>query len=193
MPKRKILVLSAFIMVFLAFLYRIDDFRSPIIDESHYLYVAWQMSEGSTPYRDFYFAEPPILPFIYMTLFKSFGVNVLVPRLLTAIVSFSVVLQIFWIGTRLWNVKAGMLAALILTFDPNFFLYSRTIDLEIYVAILDFLVIGYFLIHEKLSNLNLLFISVFLTLSVYVKIHSFLTFLAIFFFVLIDKRQTENA
>ena len=44
-------------------------------DENVYFYMAKAVSEGQMPYRDFFYAHPPLHIFALATLIKIFGVN----------------------------------------------------------------------------------------------------------------------
>jgi hypothetical protein len=55
-------------------------------DEGWYLYAARMMSEGKRPYRDFFFTQGPVMPFVYGLFFKLWSIGgVLGGRVLTAL------------------------------------------------------------------------------------------------------------
>src|SRR3989344_5365963 len=67
----------AFILISIA--YFLVQFRGLIVvlpgDENVYYYMAKSITEGQLPYRDFFYAHPPLHIFILSIVIKIFGVN----------------------------------------------------------------------------------------------------------------------
>jgi len=190
----KLLVFIILIIGCSIFFWKIADFRSPIVDEVDFLYSGWRIAEGSIPYKDFFIGQPPMLFFFFAGLFKLFGPNALFVRYLNATVASFLVFLIFLVGSKLQNWKVGVLSGLILVFDPLLLFFSKAIDLEIYVAFLDFIAIGYFYFRrDRIGDKGLLFVAAILTLGLYTKLHSAFTFAAIFLFLFFNERHIGKA
>jgi hypothetical protein len=62
------------------------------LDSGFYLNAATQVYQGHLPYRDFFFVQGPVYPYVYGAFLKGFGVSVLSGRLVSiffGLVSFS--------------------------------------------------------------------------------------------------------
>jgi hypothetical protein len=53
------------------------------IDEEFYISLAWFVSEGNTPYYDFFYTQTPLLPYVYGFILKPFGIQLVSARLLS--------------------------------------------------------------------------------------------------------------
>lgn len=78
-------------------------------DENAYFYMAKLISEGNLPYRDFFFAHPPLQLFILALIFKIFGFNFILLKLVPIL---SIILSSFFLF-KIIKYKFGNLAALI--------------------------------------------------------------------------------
>jgi 4-amino-4-deoxy-L-arabinose transferase-like glycosyltransferase len=80
-------------------------------DEGGYLYHAWRMSDGQTPYKDFYSAKEPLFLYTGYLAFKLFSPDIYWVRLLTVIVTILTGYLIFLIGRRIYSSKVGLWAS----------------------------------------------------------------------------------
>ena len=71
--KRKILAVVC-IIIFLFIKFSTLSYQNS--DENTYFYMAKLMAEGKLPYRDFFFAHPPLQVAIYSLFLKVFGMHV---------------------------------------------------------------------------------------------------------------------
>lgn len=116
--------------------------QSPYDDEGVYVMAAQLLRQGYWPYRDFFFAHPPlgivaILPAISIAYTPwgsslSFGLA----RLLMVAFGSLTVLVIGLAGWRWWGPRGGLISALVLAVDPISVANSRHILLEVPMALL---------------------------------------------------------
>jgi hypothetical protein len=82
-------------------------------DEGLLLYNFQKVAEGQVPHRDFYDVYGPAIYWIGGTLFKSFGVNIIVVRVFLVILKTAMALLIFLIARRLLPVLFSTLAGVL--------------------------------------------------------------------------------
>lgn len=86
-------------------------------DEGNYLYDAYLISKGLTPFKDFLTRSPA---FVYMLSFfvGALGNTLIAGRLLSIIAALTTTYFIFKIGTELYKPNIGLLASLIYAIAP---------------------------------------------------------------------------
>lgn len=91
-------------------------------DETFYFNVAKNVLEGRTPYIDFFFAHPPFQIYLLASVFKIFGANFFVAKIIPLIASSSCILLIYMITDELdWERMPSVFVFLTL---PSFFAFS---------------------------------------------------------------------
>ena len=89
------------------------SFHWQIGDENIYMYMAWATAEhGALPYRDYFFAHPPLHLLPGVPLFGLFGIGPLTARILPVGASLVSALFLFLLSRR----QVGRLAAVLCTF-----------------------------------------------------------------------------
>jgi Gpi18-like mannosyltransferase len=144
-----ILILSVVIRLFLL--------HPTFSDESFYFNVGKQIINGKFPYKDFFFAHPPLQIYVLAFLFKIFGTSFLVGKLLSLTTSTLSVLLIYLILKELYDKKSGFLATLIFLVTPAFLSFS-TIGYGMWEAVLFVLLSIYLIIKNKLNFAGLSFL-----------------------------------
>lgn len=94
-----------------SFLLRIFYAHHLYQDDGLWFTAAEQLLDGRALYREIYFDKPPALPILYALLFKLFGAHIIVIRLFTVFYSVCVSALLYLFGSRLYNKRAGLLAA----------------------------------------------------------------------------------
>jgi len=78
---------NLFTFFVIAFIYVLVQFKGLMLitpgDENVYFYMAKSLSEGSLPYRDFFYAHPPLHIIILSIIIKVFGVNFFILKSVT--------------------------------------------------------------------------------------------------------------
>jgi hypothetical protein len=116
--------------------------QAPYDDEGVYVMAAQLLRQGALPYRDFFFAHPPlgllaIVPALSVA-FTAWGspLSFGLARLLMVLLGVLTVLCVGLAGRRLWGATGGTLAALALALDPPSIVNSRHILLEVPLTLL---------------------------------------------------------
>ena len=111
--------------------------ESPYDDEGVYAAAAQLLVEGRQPYRDYYYAHPPLGPMLLAPAtayhFTNWGspTSFMMLRYLALLYSTLTVGIVFLIGWRLWGVIGGAVSGLLLALDPgSVFWVGRHILLE---------------------------------------------------------------
>jgi hypothetical protein len=99
----------------LAFLLRIFYAGHLYQDDGLWFTAAEEILRGKSLYREIYFDKPPALPLLYAALFKIFGAHILVIRLFTILYSLAISSVLYLFGKRLYDRRAGLLAAAMFT------------------------------------------------------------------------------
>lgn len=93
-------------------------------DESFYFNVARNIAEGLTPYKDFFFAHPPLQVYALAILYKIFGSSFLLGKILTLVSSSLSVLLLYTIMKQVCKDKSAFLSSLLFLVSPPFLAYS---------------------------------------------------------------------
>lgn len=93
-------------------------------DESFYFNVAKNIAEGKIPYKDFFFAHPPLQVYALATLYKIFGVSFFVGKLLTLISSSLCIVLLYLIVRQFYKEKSAFLASILFIISPPFLAFS---------------------------------------------------------------------
>ncbi|MGO9570243.1 MAG: ArnT family glycosyltransferase [Desulfomonilaceae bacterium] len=97
-------------------------------DEGYYLLAARLVSEGKLPYRDFFFPQMPLIPYVYALWMKMTGISWHFARWLSAVFAVSLGLAIFLQTIRLTGRrKAGLIALLLFSFNTLALLWLTVI------------------------------------------------------------------
>ncbi|MFP3953822.1 MAG: ArnT family glycosyltransferase [Candidatus Acetothermia bacterium] len=108
-------------------------------DEGWYLYASKLVYEGSIPFRDFSYTQPPLLPYVYGGLGQITGIGLLVGRIITA--GFGLLTLVFTMATakRLAGNIASLLAGAAIALNPfaiYFMIITKTYSLSTMLMVL---------------------------------------------------------
>ena len=141
-----ILILSAAIILFAAIeakgLLHYDN-----SDENVYFYMSSLVADGKVPYRDFFYAHPPLELLPGAAVFKLFGFNLLLLKLLPLAATIISAIMVYLVAKRNFSEPAAVMAT-------AFFLSSHTIMLEatyflgLNIAVM-FLMLGFYFMNRK--------------------------------------------
>lgn len=109
---RKIAIFLAAILLLQFLLLASLHSQRPFLDEGRYLTTGWLITQGKVPFVDMISSKPPGIEFALAAVFTLFGPSLLAARLFVAFIAVLQLLLIFAIGKKLFNEKAGLLAAL---------------------------------------------------------------------------------
>ena len=115
-------------------------------DENVYYYVGKLASEGKLPYRDFFFAHPPLHIYLIASVYKIFGFNILVLKLIPLTSTLITAFFIFKIAQRFGNI--GAIAAFLLYLFSYSVMFNSVFSFGIELAAM-FLIIGVYFLLDK--------------------------------------------
>lgn len=115
-------------------------------DENVYYYMGKLVSEGKIPYKDFFLAHPPFHIYLIAPIFKVFGFNIIVLKLIPLLSTLITAFFIFKIAQKFGNMEAVMASLLFLSSYSVMFnsVFSFGID-----AAAMFLVIGVYFFFNR--------------------------------------------
>jgi 4-amino-4-deoxy-L-arabinose transferase-like glycosyltransferase len=95
------------------------------------------------------FNKPPLSYWIVASLYKVFGVSVSVERLAIALAAVAMIAIAFGLGRLVSSIEAGLFAAIALAASPRFFMFSRRIMIDLYLAMFMSLALLMFALAER--------------------------------------------
>ncbi|MBE0637409.1 MAG: glycosyltransferase family 39 protein [Bacteroidales bacterium] len=93
---------------------------------------------------DYSYGHPLLFHFLVASWMKIFGESILVAKSFALLVSILLLIAIFFTGKTFFNKDAGLLAAILLFFQPIFLAQSSFVLLEAFLALLGLLTILFF-------------------------------------------------
>jgi len=117
------------IAIILAFVLVQSIFIHPSFsDETFYFNTGRYISNGVVPYKDFFFAHPPLQPYMLAVVFKIFGPSFWVAKVISLLSASLCVLLTYLmskeLSSELKNNKASIISALIFLVTPGFIAFS---------------------------------------------------------------------
>ena len=132
--KNNILLLSCLVIWFLP----IANFRLIDGDEGFYLYAAKLVSERKIVYKDFFYPQAPLLPYIYKWWFYITGISWFNARLLQAIVTALIGLILFKNLLRINKkvAKFGLFLFLFSGYITGWFIIAKAYAIHVLLIII---------------------------------------------------------
>ena len=93
-------------------------------DENFYFNVAKNIAEGLTPYKDFFFAHPPLQVYTLALIYKVFGSSFFLGKLLSLFSSSASVLFLYFIIKQICKDESAFFSCLLFLFSPPFLAFS---------------------------------------------------------------------
>ena len=117
-------------------------------DENVYFYMGKLITEGKIPYRDFFYAHPPLHIYLLAAIYKIFGFNILalksIPLISTLISSFFV----FKIAKEKFGNLEAIISSLIFMFSYGI-MFNSAFSLGVMTATMFMIIGGYFLLNKN--------------------------------------------
>jgi 4-amino-4-deoxy-L-arabinose transferase-like glycosyltransferase len=95
------------------------------------------------------FNKPPLSYWIVASLYEVFGVSVSVERFAIAVAAVAMIAIAFGLGRLISSIEAGLFAAIALAASPRFFMFSRRIMIDLYLAMFMSLALLMFAMAER--------------------------------------------
>jgi hypothetical protein len=164
MKKNNISIKKIFILIFplLAFIILRSIFLTPVpSDETIYINMAKALKKGLLPYKDFFYAHPPIQLFLLFPVAQS-G-NFFFIKIYISTIGLACILLTYLISKKIFDERSAFISLLFFLFSPAFIIFGN-IAMGTFEALLFFLLSFLFLIKGRI------FISsVFMSLSLYTR------------------------
>ncbi|MEK6837702.1 MAG: glycosyltransferase family 39 protein, partial [Nanoarchaeota archaeon] len=96
-----------------------------VSDENTYYKMGQLVASGQFPYRDFFFAHPPLQIYLYAIVFKLFGFNFLLMKIISAIAVVIIAAFVFAITKDKLNPKIAAAATTLFLFSYGTLLFSN--------------------------------------------------------------------
>lgn len=141
------LLLFIFILVFLTITFKGLTTIQPG-DENVYYYMGKLVSEGKVPYRDFFYAHPPLHIYLIALIYKIFGFKIIIFKSIPLILTLITAIFIFKIAQEKFGNYEAIFSSLIFLFSYSI-MFNSVFSFGIEFATM-FLVIGiYFIINQN--------------------------------------------
>ena len=165
--KKNILLLSCLFLWFLP----IANFRLIDGDEGYYLFAAKLLLDGKTIYKDFFYPQTPLLPYIYKWWFSITGISWINARLLHAIVTALIGFILFKNLLRI-NKKVATLGLFLFLFSgyiTGWFTIAKAYAMPVLLILLacEFMQSKIFSKHF----INILFVGILLGLAINIRLY----------------------
>ncbi len=143
-PRRHRLAILLVLLAFAAGTLALSRVRTIDGDEGYYATAARLVSEGLTPYQDFFYPQMPLLPYIYVPAYQVGGSSLANLRLMSVVAGI-LSLIIWWrILRRRWPERPGLILAglALVAMNPYFLSWNVTVKTYALVNLGVFAVLG---------------------------------------------------
>jgi 4-amino-4-deoxy-L-arabinose transferase-like glycosyltransferase len=150
-------------------------------DETIYINMAKALKEGLLPYRDFFFAHPPI-QLLLLFPFATFGNFVLV-KIFISIVGMTCIFLVFLISKELFDEKSALVSSIAFLIFPGFLIFGN-LAMGSFETLFFFLLSFYCILRKKI-----VFSCIFLTLAIFTRYLALLLIPFLFIYILKFQRK----
>jgi hypothetical protein len=155
-------------------------------DENIYINMARAVHDGLVPYRDFFFAHPPLQLYLFQPVLGLFGANFIAVKIFVAALSAGCALFVYLIGRRMFGAKAGFVSFLLFIAFPGFIIFSNQ-AMGMFEALFFFLAGFYFL-----QRNNLLVSAAFFAVAIFTRYLLVLLLPMVIVYMLYGKRNAKR-
>lgn len=152
-------------------------------DENVYYYMGKLVSEGSLPYKDFFYSHPPLQVFLLSVFIKLFGYNVIILKLIPFLSILFSTFLLFKITKKLGNLEA--LFAVILFLFSYIVLFNSVYSVGMNLTLLFVALGSYFLLNRKMYLIS----GIFFGFASITTLFSVVPFIAISLFLFLTNKK----
>jgi Gpi18-like mannosyltransferase len=146
--KKKISLLHWIIILIFFGIFIKSFFLHPTFsDENFYFNVARNIAQGKVPYKDFFFAHPPLQIYALALLYKIFSESLILGKFFTLILSSLSALLLFLIAREVSNESSAFFVSLLFLISPPWIAFS-TISYGMWES-MAFLLLSFYLFLKK--------------------------------------------
>jgi len=162
------------------------------VDEPYYFTIANLVNEGAQPYKDFFYTQPPLFPYVYAIPQRIFGPNLYVGRLTSIFLGLLSLLILIEFCCKIKSSRSAAIASLLVGFNP-FLIYHLTF-VKLYSLLTFFLILGVRILFSDLKdNIKYPLVSAIFTLSVLTRITTLSALIVIILYLIFVKRDFKSA
>jgi len=186
MDKNKLpyVLLAAFMAAFLAITLRGLSTIQPG-DENVYYYMGRLVSEGKMPYRDFFFAHPPLQIYLIALVYKAFGFSIAALKSVSMISTLITAFFVFKIAKEKFGSSQAVISSLLFLFSYGV-MFNSVFSFGIEIAMM-FLIIGaYFLFNRS----NYVFAGIFFGVAGITRLLSLVPIFIVFCIVFLSNKKS---
>jgi len=184
MKKKNIIYYSILFVIIIVYLgIKSTNLEYSFSDENTYFYMGKLVADGNLPYKDFFLSHPPLQIFFLALVFKIFGFNFVLLKLLPTLFTVITVFFIFLIMKK-FNGVYSILSIILFFFSYDCLRFS-TYNMGVNLALM-FLIIGFYLFFIKK---NFFFSGILFGLAGLTRFIALIPFLVILIFLLIKNRK----
>lgn len=153
-------------------------------DENVYYYMGKLVSEGKVPYRDFFYAHPPLHIYIISSVYKIFGFNIIILKLVPLISTLVSAFFIFRIAEEGFGRAEAVASSLLFLFSYSI-MFNSVFSFGIDVATMLLAIGAYFLWNKQ----NYILAGIFFALAGLTRLLVLAPILAIFAIILLSSKK----
>ena len=156
-------------------------------DENVYYYMGKLVSEGKVPYRDFFFAHPPLHIYLLALVYKIFGFKIIIMKLLPLIATLISAVFVFIIAKDKFGHYEAITSSLLFLFAYSV-IFNSVFSFGIEIAAMFFIIGAYFLLDKN----NRLLSGIFFGLAAVTRLLTLVPIAAIFIIVLFQDNFSKK-
>jgi len=165
--------LLLFLISFLIF--RTIFFTPVFSDETIYINMAKAITNGLMPYKDFFYAHPPLQLFLLAPL--AYFRNFFLIKFFISIIGILNIFFVYLISKEIFDEESGLISSISFLLFPGFLIFGN-LAMGTFEALLFFLLSFYFLLNKKFFISN-----IFLTLAIFTRYLIILLIPFLFFYL----------
>ncbi|MEM5832177.1 MAG: hypothetical protein QXT38_02605 [Candidatus Aenigmatarchaeota archaeon] len=150
-----------FLSLILYLIFRITFFTPVFSDETIYINMAKAIRKGLIPYKDFFYAHPPLQLFLLAPL--TFFENFLLVKIFISLIGFSCLVLTYLISQKIFKKEAALITFFSFLFFPGFLIFGN-LAIGTFEALFFFLLSFYFLLKKRF-----ILSTIFLSFSIFTR------------------------
>lgn len=180
-PSKSTLILSGIILIFL--LIKISQIGFKLSDENIYFHMGDLILQGQVPYKDFFFASPPIQILIIAGFLLFTGGNVILLKLIPLIAASITSIFVFILARRVTSKEYSLLSSILYLFS-TVILTTTDHSTGIHLTTMFFIISIYLITKKSFFSAGLL-----ASLALLTRLYSAFAIFGVLLYLLIENRK----
>jgi len=153
-------------------------------DENVYFYMGKLISEGKLPYKDFFYAHPPLHIYLISIIYGIFGFNIIALKLVPLISILVTSFFVFKISKEKFGSAEAVISSLLFLFSYSV-MFNSVFDFGVNLAVM-FLMMGVYLLYNRNSSYAA---GIFFALAGLTRLLALIPIFVILIFVLLSRKE----